>query len=254
MIDGADNDGTLGEFVADLRRHLAWAAELDSTIPREPAAPAPPEAATGPTSRTASIAAATTEPAVRPLEEIRAELGDCHRCRLAGGRRNIVFGIGNPKAELVFVGEGPGPDEDIRGEPFVGAAGQLLDKMIEAMGFKRSEVYICNVVKCLPPVRPPNNRFPEDDEIAACSPFLHSQLASVRPKVIVALGKCATQTLLGSRASVSRVRGTWHEYRGIKLMPTFHPAYLLRSPHEKRKAWEDLQKVMKELPRPRASP
>ncbi len=147
----------------------------------------------------------------------------------------------------MFVGEGPGADEDRQGEPFVGRAGQLLTKMIEAMGFRREEVYIANVVKC----RPPENRDPEPDEIEACEPFLKAQIAAVRPRVIVALGRFAVQTLLRDTTPVSRLRGKWREYQGVKLMPTFHPAYLLRNPAEKRKAWEDLQRVMKEFGRER---
>lgn len=175
------------------------------------------------------------------LDQIRRELGDCRRCKLCTGRKNIVFGVGNPRAELVFVGEGPGEQEDLQGVPFVGAAGELLTKMIQAMGFSRDQVYICNVVKC----RPPGNRNPEPDEITACEPFLRSQLLSLQPKVIVALGKFAAQTLLRDSTPITRLRGQWREYQGVKLMPTFHPAYLLRSPNEKKKAWEDLQQVMK---------
>jgi DNA polymerase len=175
------------------------------------------------------------------LDQIRRELGDCQRCKLCSGRKNIVFGVGNPRAELVFVGEGPGENEDIQGVPFVGAAGELLTKMIQAMGFNRDDVYICNVVKC----RPPGNRNPEPDEIASCEPFLRAQLLALQPKVIVALGKFAAQTLLRDTTPITRMRGNWREYQGVKLMPTFHPAYLLRNPAEKRKAWEDLQQVMK---------
>jgi DNA polymerase len=182
----------------------------------------------------------------RSLEEVRNDLGDCTRCKLCSGRTHIVFGVGNPKAELVFVGEGPGADEDEQGIPFVGKAGQLLTKMIEAMGFSRDEVYICNVVKC----RPPNNRNPEPDEIEACSPFLRAQLASIRPKVIVTLGKCAAQSLLGDGTPITRLRGNWREYGGIPVMPTFHPAYLLRSPAEKKNAWADLRQVIKRLGKP----
>ena len=180
------------------------------------------------------------------LLAIRREMGDCTRCKLAPGRRHLVFGVGNPRAELVFVGEGPGEDEDLKGEPFVGRAGQLLTRMIEAMGYARGDVYIANVVKC----RPPGNRNPEPDEIEACEPFLRAQLAALRPRVIVALGKFAAQTLLRETTPISRLRGRWASYQGVKLMPTFHPAYLLRSPDEKKKAWEDLQLVMKELGRP----
>ncbi len=175
------------------------------------------------------------------LDQIRRELGDCQRCKLCSGRKNIVFGTGNPRAELCFVGEGPGENEDLQGVPFVGAAGQLLTKMIEAMGYSRDDVYICNVVKC----RPPGNRNPEPDEVEACEPFLRAQLAAVQPKAIVALGKFAAQTLLRDSTPITRMRGQWREYQGIQLMPTFHPAYLLRNPAEKRKAWEDLQQVMK---------
>jgi uracil-DNA glycosylase len=177
------------------------------------------------------------------LDQIRRELGDCQRCKLCTGRKNIVFGAGNPRAELVFVGEGPGEQEDLQGVPFIGAAGELLTKMIQAMGFSRDDVYICNVVKC----RPPGNRNPEPDEIAACEPFLRAQLMALQPKIIVALGKFAAQTLLRDSTPITRMRGQWREYQGVKLMPTFHPAYLLRSPNEKRKAWEDLQQVMKIL-------
>jgi DNA polymerase len=175
------------------------------------------------------------------LDQIRRELGDCKRCKLCTGRKNIVFGSGNPRAELVFVGEGPGENEDLQGVPFVGAAGDLLTKMIEAMGFRRDDVYICNVVKC----RPPGNRNPEPDEIAACEPFLRAQLLALQPKVIVALGKFAAQTLLRDTTPITRMRGGWRTYEGVQLMPTFHPAYLLRNPAEKRNAWSDLQQVMK---------
>lgn len=177
------------------------------------------------------------------LDQIRRELGDCKRCKLCTGRKNIVFGSGNPRAELVFVGEGPGENEDLQGVPFVGAAGELLTKMIGAMGFSRDDVYICNVVKC----RPPGNRNPEPDEITACEPFLRSQLLAIQPKVIVALGKFAAQTLLRDTTAITRMRGNWRAYEGIQLMPTFHPAYLLRNAAEKRNAWADLQQVMKFL-------
>jgi DNA polymerase len=177
------------------------------------------------------------------LLAVRDDLGDCRRCKLHGGRTTLVFGVGDPRAELMFVGEGPGADEDLQGEPFVGKAGQLLTKMIEAMGFRRDQVYIANVVKC----RPPENRNPEPDEIEACEPFLKRQIEAVQPKVIVALGKFAAHTLLRSAVPITRLRGTWGEYQGVRLMPTFHPAYLLRSPGEKVKAWEDLKQVMAAL-------
>ena len=175
------------------------------------------------------------------LSAIRGDLGDCVRCKLhAQGRKQIVFGVGNPSAELMFVGEGPGADEDAQGIPFVGRAGQLLTKMIEAMGFRRDDVYIANVVKC----RPPGNRDPQPDEVAACEPFLFRQIDAIQPKVIVALGKFAAQTLLGTQDPISRLRGRVYEYRGAKLLPTFHPSFLLRSPGYKREAWEDLKKAL----------
>jgi uracil-DNA glycosylase family 4 len=178
------------------------------------------------------------------LEELRAAIGDCQRCKLCSGRTNIVFGVGNPNAKLMFVGEGPGRDEDLKGEPFVGRAGQLLTDIItKGMGLKREDVYICNVVKC----RPPENRNPEPDEVAACEPFLKKQIDLVRPAVIVGLGKFAVQTLLQSTVTISKLRGNWHSYHGIKLMPTFHPAYLLRNPADKKLVWEDIKQVMKEL-------
>jgi len=177
------------------------------------------------------------------LERIRADIGDCTRCRLHKARTNIVFGVGNPKAELVFVGEGPGHDEDIKGEPFVGRAGKLLTQMIEAMGLERSDVYICNVVKC----RPPENRLPEKDEISTCSPFLARQLTVINPKVVCCLGACAAQTLLETNQGISRFRGEWFDYRGSKLIATYHPAYLLRNPAAKGEVWKDLQKVMSVL-------
>ncbi len=174
------------------------------------------------------------------LERIREDMGECTRCRLHQGRTKIVYGVGNPKAELVFVGEGPGHDEDVQGEPFVGRAGKLLTQMIEAMSLRRSDVYICNVVKC----RPPENRLPEKDEIATCSPFLTRQLSVIQPKVICCLGACAAQTLLATNQGISRFRGEWFDYRGSKLIATYHPAYLLRNPNAKSEVWKDLQKVM----------
>ena len=178
------------------------------------------------------------------LENLRAAIGDCKLCKLCSGRTHIVFGVGNPRAKLMFVGEGPGRDEDLQGEPFVGRAGQLLTDIItKGMKLRREDVYIANVVKC----RPPANRNPEPDEVAACEPFLKKQIDLVRPQIIVGLGKFAVQTLLQSKVPITKVRGTWHSYHGIKLMPTFHPAYLLRNPADKKLVWEDIQKVMKEL-------
>jgi DNA polymerase len=187
------------------------------------------------------------------LAAIREDIGDCTRCKLhTQGRKQIVFGVGNPNADLMFVGEAPGADEDTQGIPFVGRAGQLLTKMIEAMGLSRDEVYIANVLKC----RPPGNRNPEPDEIATCEPFLFRQLASIEPKVVIALGAFAARTLLKTDVPISRLRGRVFEYRGAKLIPTFHPSFLLRSPGYKREAWEDLKKAMSLLGRelPGAAP
>jgi len=174
------------------------------------------------------------------LELICGELAGCTRCKLHRRRTNIVFGVGNPHADLVFVGEGPGHDEDVQGIPFVGRAGQLLTQMITAMGLSRDDVYIANVVKC----RPPENRTPEKDEIATCLPFLLRQLTNINPKVIVSLGSVAAQALLNTNKSISHFRGQWFDFRGAKLMPTYHPAYLLRNPHAKPEVWADLKKVM----------
>lgn len=181
---------------------------------------------------------------VTTLQELREHIGDCRRCKLHSGRTHVVFGIGNPNAKLMFVGEGPGRDEDLKGEPFVGRAGQLLTDIItKGMGLTRDDVYIANVVKC----RPPENRNPEPDEVASCEPFLKKQIELIRPKIIVALGKFAVQALLQSKVPITRLRGNWHTYMGIKLMPTFHPAYLLRNPADKKLVWEDIKKVMKEM-------
>jgi uracil-DNA glycosylase family 4 len=174
------------------------------------------------------------------LLKIREDLGECTRCKLHGTRHKIVFGDGNPKAELVFVGEGPGADEDAQGLPFVGRAGKLLTQMIEAMGLQRKDVYICNVVKC----RPPENRQPEEDEVGTCSPFLLRQIDAIAPKVIVCLGAVAAKTLLQTSRGISQFRGEWLEFRGRKLLATYHPAYLLRNPPAKSEVWKDLQKVM----------
>jgi uracil-DNA glycosylase len=196
-----------------------------------------------------------SEPA-KALKIIREDLGDCTRCRLAKqGRKQIVFGVGNPKADLMFIGEAPGADEDQQGEPFVGRAGQLLTNMIKAMGLEREQVYIANIIKC----RPPNNRTPERDECETCSPFLMRQIAVIKPKVIVALGAVAAKTLLAINDSMSNLRGRWYDFRpagarsndpswtSAKLAVTYHPAFLLRDPRQKKEAWKDLQMVMKEL-------
>jgi uracil-DNA glycosylase len=180
----------------------------------------------------------------KALRVIREDLGDCTRCRLhQQGRKQIVFGVGNPNADLMFIGEAPGADEDQQGEPFVGRAGQLLNNMIKAMGLQREDVYIANIIKC----RPPGNRTPERDECETCSPFLMRQIEVIRPKVIVALGAVAAKTLLAINAPMSELRGHWYDFRGTRLAVTYHPAFLLRDPRQKKEAWKDLQMVMKEL-------
>ena len=220
-------------------------APAQGTLGRGQAGPAPVAISPGPPPETVVSTVIPPERRGAPgLALVRDQLGDCRRCRLESGRSQIVFGVGNPEAALVFVGEGPGAEEDRQGEPFVGEAGQLLTRMIAAMGFAREEVYICNVVKC----RPPGNRKPEPEEMSACLPYLHEQLAFVAPKVIVALGGTAAHGLLGAPISITRARGSWRLYRGkVPVMPTFHPAYLLRQPEAKRDAWHDLQAVMERL-------
>ena len=230
--------------VTGINRDAKWRRREDGT---RPVADAPQEVEAVPV----TIARTTLE----ALGAIREDLGDCTRCKLhTQGRKQIVFGVGNPTADLMFVGEAPWADEDAQGVPFVGRAGQLLTKMIEAMGFSRDEVYIANVLKC----RPPGNRNPEADEIATCEPFLFRQLASVEPKVVIALGAFAARTLLKTDDPISRLRGRVYEYRGAKLIPTFHPSFLLRSPGYKREAWEDLKKALailgRELPGAAPSP
>jgi uracil-DNA glycosylase family 4 len=265
---------TLRQVAGEVARHLAWLRDagvrevpppvpvrlpapgpIVEVAPATPPTPPPPARPAAPVANpvaarpapTPALADATAERGCGSpgLLAIRADLGDCRRCKLAGGRTHLVFGVGDPHAALMFVGEGPGADEDLQGEPFVGKAGQLLTRMIEAMGFRREQVYIANVVKC----RPPGNRNPEPDEIEACEPFLRRQLEAVKPTVIVALGKFAAHTLLRTSVPITRLRGQWAEYAGVKVMPTFHPAYLLRSPQEKSKAWEDLKLVMAALGR-----
>jgi uracil-DNA glycosylase family 4 len=177
------------------------------------------------------------------LDIIRAEIGDCQRCKLARTRTNIVFGSGSPHAELVFVGEAPGYDEDQQGLPFVGRAGQLLTKIIESINLKREDVYICNVLKC----RPPDNRNPEPDEVASCNPFLRKQLVTIRPKIVCCLGTFAAQTVLQTAAPISKLRGKFFDMDGIRVIATFHPAYLLRSPEKKREVWEDMKQIRAEL-------
>jgi uracil-DNA glycosylase len=269
----------LRELIAQAKEHLRYYGELglahigDTSTPAapEPKRPEPlaptiiplPQGAPGPTitmptkqenpaaislfgepSLFGEAAPSLTETlqAGETLEDIRRDLGDCRRCKLASTRTNIVFGEGNPKAELMFVGEGPGADEDATGRPFVGRAGQLLTKMIEAIDLKREDVYIANVVKS----RPPGNRAPEADEVKACIPFLFRQIEAIRPKLIVALGNPAMQALLDTKIGITKMRGQLQDYprvSAIKVLPTFHPAYLLRSPDKKREAWEDLKMV-----------
>jgi len=224
------------DVAGEARRLLASARLLLTDLAEEgveefPRAPASPPPAPRP-----------SEAPVR-LEDVQRELGDCTRCGLASGRKQIVFGDGNPDAELMFIGEGPGQEEDRRGLPFVGRAGELLTQMIEkGLGISRSDVYICNIVKC----RPPQNRTPLPDEVATCRPFLDGQISAVQPKVIVALGKPASSLLLGRDVAITRERGTWQQYRGIPLMPTLHPAYVLRqyTPENRRHVWEDLKAAL----------
>jgi len=177
------------------------------------------------------------------LEEIRAEMGQCRRCKLYPGAKNLVFGEGSASARLMFIGEAPGAEEDLQGRPFVGAAGQVLNNLLNKLGLSREEVYITNVVKS----RPPENRDPQPDEIAACLPFLLKQIKAIQPRVIVTLGKIATQALLGSHEPITRIRGQWQRFDHLRVMPTFHPSYLLRFPKERRKTWEDMQRVMEYL-------
>ena len=262
-----EREAELGELVEETRRHLLWLRDAGfrdlpapgaarSVTARRGVPASAPAAAPAPAGEAPACGPAPAGEALpyglgdkgcgsAALLSIRRDLGECTRCKLSAGRTHLVFGVGNPEAELMFVGEGPGADEDLQGEPFVGRAGQLLTKMIEAMGFRREDVYIANVVKC----RPPDNRNPEPDEIGACEPFLRAQIAAIHPRVIVALGKFAAQTLLRDPTPITRLRGGWREYEGVRLMPTFHPAYLLRSPAEKGKAWEDLKLVLSELGR-----
>jgi len=237
-----------------IREHLKYYRDLGvagiTTDPRWRARAGDPAAAADPSGdEPASLDAAAAVPpsgsvaSDEPggtLEALRAHIGDCTRCKLHTlGRRQVVFGVGSPTADLMFVGEAPGADEDRLGEPFVGRAGQLLTKIIEAINLRREDVYIANVIKC----RPPGNRNPEADEVATCEPFLTRQIEIIRPKVIVALGTFAAHLLLQTDAPISRLRGRVHDYHGASLIPTFHPAYLLRSPDRKRDVWEDMKKV-----------
>jgi uracil-DNA glycosylase len=238
------------ELMADLLERARFFASLTSIGPSRPSAPAvePALAAPEPAVQPPPVAVPfdlpgdapipTGEPS-RDLQAVRDWIGDCRRCKLAGGRKTIVFGQGHPQARLVFVGEAPGADEDEQGLAFVGRAGQLLTRIIEAIGLTREDVYIANVLKC----RPPQNRNPEPDEILSCQPFLERQIALIQPRVIVALGKFAGQFLLKTAEPITRLRGRMGEYRGIKVMPTYHPAYLLRNPGAKKDVWEDMKTV-----------
>ena len=237
---GAVDRALAAELRAVLGTTRAWLAEW-----LEEGVEAPRSAAPGarPLAMQADLLAAAPAGPRPSLDEVRAHLGDCRRCPLCEGRSSIVFGDGNPQADILFVGEGPGAEEDRRGLPFVGRAGELLTKMIErGMGVPRSEVYICNIVKC----RPPGNREPLPKEIAACRPFLDAQIDAVAPKVIVALGRPATSLLLGRDVSITRMRGVWQEYRGTPVMPTFHPAFVLRQYTEenRRLVWQDLKAAL----------
>ncbi len=244
--------------VADVNRTpaisnvLPTSAPLESSLPKPIARPLPPKPAVAAAPPRMAPIVAPSAPSLfesvdkikdDTLLKIREDIGDCTRCKLHKGRNKIVFGDGNPKAELVFIGEGPGADEDAQGLPFVGRAGKLLTQMIEAMSLQRRDVYICNVVKC----RPPENRAPEPDEVTTCSPYLLRQIDVIKPKVIVCLGAVAAKTLLGTARGISQFRGEWLDWRGYKLMATYHPAYLLRNPNAKGEVWKDLQKVMAEL-------
>ena len=227
------------------RRPVTAASEPEPSEPMSPRAKTASAAvvSTPATPLKPAAASATGDP-VQALKIIREDLGDCTRCRLhQQGRKQIVFGVGNPRADLMFIGEAPGADEDIQGEPFVGRAGQLLNNMIGAMGLAREQVYIANIIKC----RPPGNRTPERDECETCSPFLMRQIAAIAPKAIVALGAVAARTLLAVNAPMSELRGHWYDFRGVRLAVTYHPAFLLRDPRQKKEAWKDLQMVMKEL-------
>ncbi len=245
------SQGTLAELVIALRGYVEYQRELGvAGYPSAPPASLPVPAPEAPASPRPvdpvprDLFAAPGLATTGSLEDLRSHIGDCQRCKLAPHRTTLVFGVGNPRARLVFVGEAPGRDEDRQGEPFVGRAGQLLTEIItKGMRLRREDVYIANVIKC----RPPENRNPEPDEVASCEPFLLRQLELIGPEVIVALGKFAVQTLLRTKTAITQLRGRWYDYHGIKLMPTFHPAYLLRNPGDKRLVWEDIQQVMREL-------
>jgi len=259
MSDAFDPHDEFASLVAGFRAHLAWRDRGGAFA--APASPSPrfgvevepleglgagdvadlPDSGSPP----ADLDGAPDRSRRPSLAQVRDQLGDCTRCKLSEKRNKIVFGVGSDTAPLMFVGEAPGAEEDRRGEPFVGRAGQLLDKMIAAMGWTRDTVYIANVLKC----RPPGNRDPQPDEVEQCEPFLARQIEAIAPRIIVTLGKPAAHLLLRTSAPISALRGRFQTYRDIPVMPTFHPAYLLRSPDKKREAWSDLQQVMAELKR-----
>lgn len=224
-----------------LKEHLRFAAELGvAGVSRDAAWRTREDAGGRPENLSTEAPVTFSKNAADALVAIRADIGDCTRCKLHTlGRKQIVFGVGNPAADLMFVGEAPGADEDEQGIPFIGRAGQLLTKIIEAIDLKREDVYIANIIKC----RPPQNRNPEPDEVDRCEPFLFGQIDVIKPKIVVALGKYAAQTLLRTETPISRLRGQVFDYRDAKLIPTFHPAYLLRNPSSKREVWEDMKLV-----------
>ena len=216
-------DENIGELIGDLRTYLEYLKGMGIT-----SLPA-----------TENVAEKVPRSETVTLADVRKELGDCKRCKLHRTRKTIVFGEGNEKATLMFIGEGPGYDEDVQGRPFVGKAGQLLTKIIESIDLSREEVYIANIIKC----RPPQNRNPEPDEIGSCNPFLMRQIEVIRPKIICALGTFSAQTLLQTNTKITALRGKLYDLEGIKLIPTYHPAFLLRNPERKREVWEDMKKI-----------
>lgn len=236
LLDDTSGRGVLAESEAPLPAVIPWVSDGVTEAPV-----APPSSSLD---QWAALAATPLEAPHESLTAIRADLGDCRRCGLCAGRHNIVFGVGTEQADLVVVGEAPGHDDDLTGEPFVGPAGQMLDRMLlNVLGLPREQVYIANIVKC----RPPGNRNPLPDEIAACRPFLERQLLAIRPKLILVLGSVALRALLGTDQGILKLRGQWTSWRDIEVLPTFHPAYLLRNPDEKKKTFEDLKKLKTRL-------
>lgn len=238
--------GTLGLTGLDVERTLLAARPPTGAprgAPKHSRLPEPKATAAAGPPQPASDRAPGDQLPPSSLQEVRDTLGACQRCALHAGRTSIVFGVGDPKATLMLVGEAPGRDEDLLGEPFVGEAGQLLDRMLHAMGLHRGQVYIANIIKC----RPPKNRYPHADEVAECSPFVRQQIRAVAPQVVVAFGRLAAHTLLGTQAPLGDVRGKWQDLDGVAVMPTYHPAYLLRVPKDKALVWRDLQQVMGRL-------